>query len=75
MPGRKVESWERPRGKTFLCKLHREIIVESGRDPPNFRTDNLFNGLLSFLVPHLSKAGGRLEFNVRNLFGRSTLAL
>jgi hypothetical protein len=50
--------------KNLSVQLHREIIFESGRDPPNFRRDNLFNGLLSFLVPYLSKAGGCLEFNV-----------
>jgi hypothetical protein len=69
----KIESQQRPKEKTFLAGLHEEVINESGGDPPNFRRDNLFNSLLSFLAAHLSKAGGRLEFNVRNFFGRFAL--
>jgi hypothetical protein len=54
----------------FLAGLHEEVVIESGGDPSNFRRDNLFNNLLSFLAAHLSKAGGRLKFSIRNLFGR-----
>jgi hypothetical protein len=70
----KIESRQRLKEKTFLAGLHEEIIIESGGDPPNFRRDNLFNNLLRFLAAHLSKARGRLEFSVRNLFGRFALA-
>jgi hypothetical protein len=70
----KIESQQRPKERTFLAGLHEEVIIENGGDPPNFRRDNLFNSLLSFLTAHLSKAGGRLKFGIRNLFGRLALA-
>jgi hypothetical protein len=71
----KIESQPGPEERTFLADwLHEEIVVESGGDPPNFRRDNLFDSLLRFLVANLSKAGGCLEFSIRNLFGRLALA-
>jgi hypothetical protein len=69
----KIESQKGPKERTFLAGLHEEVVVESGGNPLNCRRDNLFNSLLVFLPAHLSKAGGRLDFGVRNLFGRSAL--
>jgi hypothetical protein len=70
----KIESQQGPKERTFLTGLREEVVVESGWNPPNFGRDSLFNSLLGFLPAHPSKAGGRLEFGVRNLFGRSVLA-
>jgi hypothetical protein len=70
----KIESQQGPKKRTFLAGLREEVVVESGGNPPNFRRDNLLNNILGFLSANLSKAGGRLEFGVRNLFRRSTLA-
>jgi hypothetical protein len=70
----KIESQQGPEERTFLAGwLHEEVVVESRGNPPNFRKDNLFDSLLRFLAAHLSKAGGCLEFGVRNLFGRLAL--
>jgi hypothetical protein len=70
----KTESQQGPKERTFLAGLREEVVIESGGNPSNFRRDNLLNSLLGFLPAHLSKAGGRLEFGVRNLFRRSALA-
>jgi hypothetical protein len=70
----KIKSQQGPEERTFLADwLHEDVVVESRGNPPNFRRDNLFDNLLRFLAAHLSKAGGRLEFGVRNLFGRLAL--
>jgi hypothetical protein len=70
----KIKSQQGPEERTFLANwLHEDVVVESRGNPPNFRRDNLFDNLLRFLAAHLSKAGGRLEFGVRNLFGRLAL--
>jgi hypothetical protein len=72
----KIKSQQGPEVRTFLAGwLHEEVVVESRWNPLNFRRYNLFHRILRFLAAHLSKAGGRLEFSVRNLFGRLVLAL
>jgi hypothetical protein len=72
----KIKSQQGPELRTILAGwLHEEVVVESIWNPPNFRRDNLFHSLLRFLAAHPSKAGDRLEFSVRKLFGRLALAL
>jgi hypothetical protein len=72
----KIKPQQGPEERTFLAGwLHEEAVVESRGNLPNFRRDNLFDSLLRFLAAHLSKAGGRLEFGVRNLFGSLALAI
>jgi hypothetical protein len=72
---RKIESQQGPKERTFLARLHEEVVIESRGNPPNFRRDNLFNSLLGFLPAHLSKARGSLKFSVRNLFGSLAFAV
>jgi hypothetical protein len=71
----KIESQQGTKERTFPAGLREEVVVKSRGNPPNFRRDNLFNNLLGFLPAHLSKAGGRLKFSVRNLFGSLAFAL
>jgi hypothetical protein len=61
----KIKSQQGLEERTFLAGwLHEEVVVEGRWNPPNFGRDNLFDSLLRFLVAHLSKAGGCLEFGV-----------
>jgi hypothetical protein len=61
----KIKSQQGPEVRTFLADwLPEEVVVESRWNPLNSRRDNLFHSLLRFLAAHLSKDGGRLEFNV-----------
>jgi hypothetical protein len=71
----KIKPQQGPEERNFLAGwLHEEVVIESRGNPPKCRRDNLFDNLLRFLAAHLSKAGGLLEFGVRNLFGRLALA-
>jgi hypothetical protein len=71
----KIESKERPSGKTFLARFREDVIIESRRNSSNFSRNNLLNSLFSLLSAHLSKAGSYLKLGVQNMFERSTLTL
>jgi hypothetical protein len=60
----KIKSQQGPEERTFLAAWLHEEVVESRGNRPNFRRNNLFDGLLRFFAARLSKAGGRLEFGV-----------
>jgi hypothetical protein len=60
----KIESSERPRGKSFLARFRKDVVIEGRKNPLNLSSSNLLDSLCSLLLTHLSKAGSLLKLDV-----------